>query len=281
MFARVSLLGSDDLESIQNSRFGKYKIKLLSSIDGLVGISEAITASSTHTNYIGNLYHIPNGVDTTFYKPIKNIAEKKIIRHKFGLERDVFIASFSGAFVARKGFDFLIKSWEIFLQTYPDSVLLLIGFEVKYDQAYDSNFFERAKSYITNMDNYRFIDTNNIREYLVCSDLFIFPSLNEGVPNALNEAKASGLPVLVRKREWVTDSIVENGKDGVVVDSDSCEFFAKAITSLAENRAIMSKYGATARNKVENHIEISQIANKYLKMFLKNHTGGSGCSGKK
>lgn len=269
LFARVSLLGSDDFKTIEKSKFGKYKIKILSSIDGIVSISEAISKSSKNTKFSGTTYNIPNGVDTSFYSPIKNDEEKYQIRKKLNINHKSFVASFSGAFIERKGFDFLIKSWEVFLKSQPNSVLILIGYEAQYDQAYDPSFFQKAKSNISDMDNYRFIKTDNVRNYLSCSDIFIFPSLREGVPNAVNEAKSCGLPVLVRKKEWVTDFLVQNEYDGMVLDTQSFEEFSHAINFLSNDKKLISKYGDRARKKVENKISISIIKNKYLEMYLK------------
>jgi len=268
LFARISLLGGDDLKTIEKTRYGKFKIKLLSSIDGVVSTSEAITSCSRKTNFIGNLFDIGNTVDSDLYKPVANNFEKKIIRNKLDLDDNVFIASFSGAFIERKGFDFLIKSWEVFIKSYPDSILLLIGFEVKDQKSYDSSFLTRAKSFITNMDNYRFISSERINDYLSCSDVFLFPSLMEGVPNSVVEAKASGLPVVVRKKPWVTVFLVENEYDGLVVESDSYDDFAEAIITLAKNNELAAEYGIRARNKVENKLKRSKIAGKYIHMYL-------------
>ncbi|OKH32281.1 hypothetical protein NIES2119_26770 [[Phormidium ambiguum] IAM M-71] len=64
------------------------------------------------------------------------------------------------------------------------------------------------------------------------ADLFVFPSNTEIYSNAVMEAKASGLPVLVSTKGGTAQQINQSGKDGLLINQDTPEAWAKAIASL-------------------------------------------------
>lgn len=72
----------------------------------------------------------------------------------------------------------------------------------------------------------------DIVELLHCSDLFVFPSLQEGLPVALMEAMASGLPCVASRIRGNTDLI---GDDGHLFDTQDISGCKMAITQILEN----------------------------------------------
>jgi glycosyltransferase involved in cell wall biosynthesis len=83
------------------------------------------------------------------------------------------------------------------------------------------------------------------------ADLFVFPSELEIAPNVVQEAKASGLPVVVSTKGGSPDLIRRPGRDGLVIDGRSPERWADAVEALVldpERRAVM---GELARRHVE------------------------------
>lgn len=75
---------------------------------------------------------------------------------------------------------------------------------------------------------------NDIDRLLNTADVFIFPSIQEGLPVALMEAMASGLPVIASRIRGNTD-LIENGKGGFLVSPNDVMGFENCIKKLVEN----------------------------------------------
>lgn len=74
------------------------------------------------------------------------------------------------------------------------------------------------------------------------ADVFLFPSIQEGLPRALMEAMASGLPVIASKIRGNTDLVTDN-KGGFLVDARDSAGYAKAIESILQNSQMRTEMG--------------------------------------
>lgn len=92
--------------------------------------------------------------------------------------------------------------------------------------------------------------TNNVSDALRQSDLFIFPSLYEGFPNALCEAMAHGLPVIASDIPGNID-IIENGVNGRLFPTGSVQALADACEQIVDDLETRSSWGAAAAKSME------------------------------
>ena len=129
---------------------------------------------------------IANGIPADNY--IYNEASRNKIRKELNIDKDVHIYGHTGRFVYAKNHQFLLNVYAEIYKKDPSSYLLLIGDgELKEEitkQAKDLGIESRV--IITGL-------VNNVPEYLMAMDYFIFPSNYEGLGIALVEAQASGL----------------------------------------------------------------------------------------
>ena len=88
----------------------------------------------------------------------------------------------------------------------------------------------------------------DIPELCNAADVFVFTSLQEGLPRALMEAMASGMPVVCTNIRGNVD-LIQDGKGGFVVRNDA-ESVAAALKKLMDNQKLMEKMGAYNRNVV-------------------------------
>lgn len=86
---------------------------------------------------------------------------------------------------------------------------------------------------------------DNIEIELSQSDIFVFPSKYEGFPNALGEAMALGLPVVVSNCSGNND-LIENNKNGLLFPVKDHKALANKIISLLENQTLREKFGQEA-----------------------------------
>ena len=90
----------------------------------------------------------------------------------------------------------------------------------------------------------------NIQEWLTAADIFAFPSLQEGLPVALMEAMAMGLPIVCSRIRGNVDLITE-GKGGYLGAPGDVVFFKEALERLAEDEDLRHKLGAYNRQAVK------------------------------
>ncbi len=90
----------------------------------------------------------------------------------------------------------------------------------------------------------------NIPEWLAAVDTFVLPSHSEGMPNALLEAMAAGLPA-VATRVGGTVEVVEEGKTALLVPPHEPGALAEALDSLRRDAARAAELGRTARAAME------------------------------
>lgn len=98
------------------------------------------------------------------------------------------------------------------------------------------------------------------------ASLFVLPSLNEGMSNAMLEALASGLPIIATPTGG-TAELVQEGVNGMVVPERSAEALAKAIEVFLQNDELVTSYGNESRKRAEAQ-SWQQTANDFQKLLV-------------
>lgn len=107
----------------------------------------------------------------------------------------------------------------------------------------------------------------DINELCCCADLFIFPSLQEGLPVALMEAMASGLPCVVSDIRGNTD-LIDDGKGGFLCKPNDVNGFAQKIKMLLSDRDLSTSMSVYNINKLKKY-DISAINIQMKKIYQK------------
>lgn len=132
-----------------------------------------------------------NGVDLKKfeYDPIM----RKLMRKSLGIDDKTLVLGHVGRFTYEKNQIFLIEILKKYIEHFRDSrvLLMLVGDGVEIDNV-------KKRTAQLNLSNHvKFVGaTNVVNEYLQAMDIFLFPSLYEGLGIAGIEAQASGLPVI-------------------------------------------------------------------------------------
>jgi len=103
-------------------------------------------------------------------------------------------------------------------------------------------------------------------DYLQQADLFVLPSRAEGISNALLEAMACGLPVVVSDIPGNVD-VIEPGRNGLLFTVDDHGSLASAVTLLLTQRDLRGRLGRAARQTVENRFSLSFIADRLITLY--------------
>ena len=250
----VSLRGSDVPGF--NNRFGLQYVFLKPIIKQVWKQAGAVVANSEGLKDLAlksspdqEISVIYNGIDISEFRPNLNEANSN------GGLRVVCVSRL----IERKGIRFLIEA--IGKLKNKDIKLILVG-EGNQDEelkklAVDSRISDRVefKGYM---------DHDSIADLYRTSDVFVLPSLNEGMSNALLEAMASELPVIVTDTGGTSELIDGNG---VVVPMSDSNAIAEAICGLIDNPDIR-KMGMRSR-EIAEQMGWNAVSGAYIKIYEK------------
>lgn len=244
---------------------GRLILKLFKHSDAIVCISDEIqrelTAIDTSPRRI---VRISNGVDGERFRPLPKV-QRREWRIAKGLSPVIPVVVFSGRFVHRKGLDVLLDAWHRVIKLHPAAHLIVIGSGANQSDSVEHQI--RCKVKEEGIANVSFEgETNSPESYLGISDIYVFPSRKEGLPNALLEAMASGLPIVASEIGGVVN-LVEDDETGLLFPCGDVDALSNRIVELLNNPQKLKKIGSQARQHVLEHYSFKQIAQQYLKVY--------------
>jgi len=98
------------------------------------------------------------------------------------------------------------------------------------------------------------------------SDIYIFPSAQEGFPVSVAEAMAVGLPVLASSAGAIPD-MIENNKGGYIIDANNIEGYVEAIYKFIKNRGLLLQMGRYNQEKARIHYDYTVVIDKLCKLY--------------
>lgn len=107
-------------------------------------------------------------------------------------------------------------------------------------------------------------DRKEVYEYLIKTDVFLFPSHSEGFSIALLEAMDTGCPV-VATNVGANQEMLEN-QGGIIVRVGNCQDIENAIEQM-RSRSLRQKMGKWNRQKVENNYTVTWVMGKIAKLY--------------
>lgn len=210
---------------------------------------------------------LEEGISDNKIKIIYNGIDPQLFSQKFTCEsqpisdKDKFIILSVGRLVEQKGHAYLIDSALKVLETFPNAIFYLAG---------DGPLFNTYKSKINDLGlSGKFVllgNRNDIPKLLAESDLFVFPSLYEGLPISLLEALASGVPVICSAIPAVSDFICD-GQNGKLVPVCDSKALATGIIELLIDEPLRTMFSLNGRKLIEDTFSISNMGYNYKKLF--------------
>jgi glycosyltransferase involved in cell wall biosynthesis len=269
---KATLQKWDDPEGFKNQKFiGMIRKSLLKLCDNYITISSEIKKNFLESNFSGKkIKKIPNFVNPDKFYPVNN-CERNRLRKMLGIKKNCFVGIYSGFMGQRKGITDLIEIWKKVVSYYSNSKLILIGPHEFAKGTMEERYISRAKKMIRKYhidDKIHFLGyLNDISNYLKVSDVFLFCSYREGSPSALLEAMSSGLTVITYSIPGITDDLINDGKNGFIIQNRNEKEFVKKIKILIKNNNIRKIIGKQARNKMLNEFAINSVIPNYLKLY--------------
>lgn len=223
---------------------------IVRSSDRLIAVSEAVARHAVHLGAKpGAVRVIANGVDARRFQPVERPSN------------GVFRIACVGRLVFNKGPQFLIEAAPQVLRARPDAEFILLG-----DGPLRARLEERARD-LNISERVYFLGTRpDVAPILQSCDVLVRPSLLEGMPLAVLEAMACGLPVVATPVSGTTE-LVKGGQNGLLVRPADPDDLAGAILRLAEDEPLRKAQGRRGRWLVKHGYSWDAVAARNLAVY--------------
>lgn len=203
---------------------------------------------------------IPNGVRI---KDNLSFPDFSILRRKYGLKEKGDVLGVIARLSPVKGIKYLIMAMSDVLKTKPGAQLIIVG-EGKIRQELIS-----LSRKIGIADRVLFLgaiaDTDEI---LSLMDIFVLPSLQEGLGLSLLEAMAMDKPVIASDVGGISD-IIRKGENGLLVSSADSKELSQAILRILEDKKMAEEMGRKARETVRDKFSLQKMVEETEKVYKK------------
>ena len=193
--------------------------------------------------------------------------KRKLISQKLIDNEEITFLQVSN-FVEKKGHKYTVQAFNNFIKEYPNSRLILAG-----DGPLKNSIIDLANELgiLEKVEFPGLVYQDKVKELMVSADVFVHHSITskrgetEGIPNAIMEAMATGLPVISTIHAAIPE-LIDDGVNGYLVpekDIGAYELAMKKILKIGEN------FGKNGRRKIEREFN-SEIENGKLISIYKN-----------
>jgi glycosyltransferase involved in cell wall biosynthesis len=202
----------------------------------------------------------PRGVPPSFEPP--SISQRIASREALGLPSDKKLVLFLGRFVARKRVLALAKLWQHAGARLQDCALIMVGTGAHNDDSIEGQLRAVVERNPGNMAIFPW--TSQPLAYLQACDVFVLPSEREGQPNALLQAMACGLGVVVSSSPGLTE-IVEHNVTGLHAQT-LCQVI-DAIELLTRNDALCQNLGSNSAAYIQREHTMNEVRGFHAALY--------------
>jgi len=180
--------------------------------------------------------YIPSGIEQRFFLPrrYENSGPLKLL--------------YVGTWLDQRGIFYLRDALEALSQKLPGITMTFAGCHVPPEvihQFFGPKLGSTAMVHPT-------VPSGQIHELFASHDVFLFPSLMEGLPGVLLEAMASGMPVITAETCGMPD-IVEDGFNGLLVPPADAKAIEEAVLRLAASPDLRQRLGQSAQQTMSRY----------------------------
>jgi len=241
----------------------RFAYRLVANLSGqMIAVSEDVRRFlAEHVGIPGNRIRvIPNGVPVNGARSYEKVV---VLRETLGLSRNTRVVAAVGSLYPVKGHTYLIDAAVHVVRRCPDVTFLIAG---------RGGLREELEAQASSLGVTPFIrflgHRDDVPDLLGVCDVFVLPSLSEGMPLALLEAMAAGIPSVATRVGGVGEAI-EDGESGLLVPPGDSHALAESIIKLLEDRTLARQMGQYARDVVARRFSVSRMVDDYKKIYAR------------
>lgn len=209
---------------------------------------------------------IYNGTDLDRFPDKISAVEKKKIRINFGLDPDLPILGTVARLSPVKGHEYFFKALARIKNNY-DFQVVIVG------EGPEKNSLQDLVSHLKLDDNVKFLGAmEDTIPVLKAMDIFVLPSLQEGLSLSILEAQACGLPVVATNVGGISE-IVENERTGILTQPRDDESLGEAIQRFLDDPDAARRMGWEGRVLVNKQFSLEEMVKKVINVYNEVLTG--------
>jgi glycosyltransferase involved in cell wall biosynthesis len=190
--------------------------------------------------YNRDIVIVPNGINLSDYPDDPCL--KDSATHRNGI---LYVGRLSPV----KGVEYLIRSMKHVHDEIPDAILILIGSGKEREQLTTLSIQLGIQNYVQFIG---LVSRDKVRTFMQQADIFVLPSLSEGIPNVILEAMACGLPIIASRVGGIPD-LITNGKNGYLVEAKDTSDLADKIILLLSDETLRKKISDNNRLHIKKY----------------------------
>lgn len=215
------------------------------STERIIAVSQSVARDVERYDWIKSpkLLVIPNGIDIS---PFADLPARAVAKQRLGFPEDALVLGCVGRLEPQKGHRYLLEALSaILVETGDCPHLFIVG---------DGGERDRLQSLVSQWGLSQRVHLlgarRDIPDLLAAFDVFVLPSLWEGLPLAMLEAMAASLPVIATDVGGIGE-VIPNQESGLILPPASSSALKVAIQQLASNSSLRASLGAAAKMRVE------------------------------
>ena len=205
-----------------------------------------------------------NGVDVKKFRPATRHESQTSLPAEFSTPGNVLIGMV-GRLQAVKNPLGLLDAFVLLLKRRPDLAanlrLLFLG---------DGQLFSEMQTRVSAENLQQLVwlagSRDDVPQILRLLDVFVLPSLAEGISNTVLEAMASGVPVIANNVGG-NPELVDDGLTGALLPAADIAALAAAIEKYADDAVLRDLHGRAGRARVEDHFSLSVMVQGYMTLY--------------
>ena len=227
-------------------------------VDSIIGVSSQIESKYKAEGQVSRVACIRNGIDLEG-KSVQR--DRWRTRKDLGVDSETCLIGTVGRLTPVKGIPYLLDAARILLRQGENVKVLVVGDgSIRQDllaQAGNLGVGERVV-FLGHRE-----DTDALLQAL---DIFVLPSLSEGIPMALLEAMAAARPIVASRVGGIPE-IIEDGVDGYLVEPMDVNNLAERCRRLIESPDVARKMGEQGRVRVEREFSATAMADRVVSVY--------------
>lgn len=203
---------------------------------------------------------IQNSIDSRRFNPRQTYSN---IRKELGIDNSAILFSSIARFTWQKQPLVLIQAFADALKQRPDLRLLMVGEGEERDAA--KTLIDRLGiANAVTMQAFR----QDVPDLLASTDIFVLPSLWEGLPVALLEAMSMGKAIIASNVDG-TAEILEHEKTGILIETGNLqEDLTAAMVRLADDEQLRQSLGSAAEQRIREHFNVGDMTRKNEEIYV-------------
>jgi len=248
-----------EISTSQNTLRGRWRLSLLQRwADAIITLDEGMKQEATSAGFNAESIHsIPNGIDINSFR---SELSRSNAQSKLGLTGEIIIL-FIGRLVNEKALPTLFSAFAVAVEKSSALQLVIVG------DGPERASLEAQTSRLGITDQVCFAGRqDDVRSYLFAADIFVLPSITEGISNALLEAMSAGLACLATPVGGNVE-VLDQGNCGILLPPKDVDAWEKALLRISGDAALRNQLGNAARQRILNNYDFSIIGGRYEALY--------------